>query len=459
MLLRRGPITDFYFSLFFEFYARSKYELHTILYVLFVILLLITDLNNICQGVKISKALLVLESILDLFLQIAISLGIAECHSTYEMFYYSCLSGYEGHNESSSSSSSNNNNNNNNAHTSSSFAQFIPKEELLRHLTNTSDLFQQYIPMSIPSLNSHGPAATLPLSPSDIPSHSTSTSTSTSTSSIPDAFLKESCYLPMSAFLGSIASTCHYIKSLSNIIEADTTDTRVKTTKTLFSIYQSVALVSKEETILQNNVDYSLSLSIFHMKKDPVFYKNHVIASRQTQLKKDYYKNYKSVHQEFPDELESESESESESASVSSSNKSTEVCPIEYEKGSSKLTHSSKINEFSLLNKQKKCIDDSIKPTCNLLGRLLTNLVYPLKSKLERWDFYELDQFKMIVMQHYMKFKLGKFYQKVQISSHEMMRYILFGLRLEILRSLNYFHSTDLCNSKDMSNQLGNECP
>jgi hypothetical protein len=241
------------------------------------------------------------------------------------MFYYSCLSGYEGHNESSSS-------NNNNAHTSSSFAQFILKEELLRHLSNTSDLFQQYIPMPIPSLNSHGPAATLPLSPSDIPSHSTSTSTSTS--SIPDAFLKESCYLPISAFLGSIASTCHYIKSLSNIIEADTTDTRVKTTKTLFSIYQSVALVSKEETILQNNVDYSLSLSIFHMKQDPVFYKNHVIASRQTQLKKDYYKNYKSVHQEFPDELESESESESESSSVSSSNKSTEICPIEYEKGS-----------------------------------------------------------------------------------------------------------------------------
>ena len=374
------------------------------------------------------------------------------------MFYYSCLSGYEVqvHNESNNIYS----NSNSNSHTSS-FSQFMPKEELLLHLTNTSYLFQQY---SIPSLNSHGrPAAPLPLRPSDV--HSPSSPSPSSSSPSSDAFLKESP-LPMSAFLGSIASTCHYVKSLfnTNIFDADTTDTRIKTANTLFSIYKSVALISKEEAILQNNVDYSLSLSIFHMKQDPVFYKNHVIASRQTQLQKDYYKTYKSVHQEFPDDSDEDSESESESDSSidSSSNKTIEAYyyPIEYEKHSSKLTNSSKINEFSLLNQQKKCIDDTIKPTCNLLGSLLTNLIYPLKSKLERWDFYELDQFKMIVMQHYMKFKLGKFYQKVQISSHEMMRYILFGLRLEILRSLNYFHSTDLCNSKDLNNQqLGNDTP
>ena len=107
-----------------------------------------------------------------------------------------------------------------------------------------------------------------------------------------------------------------------------------------------------------------------------------------------------------------------------------------------KFTEASMLHEFSsLLERTTKFNEHSFYPTQNALGHMVSKLDPVLMSKLERWDFYEIDQYKLMATDKEFKFKVNKFQRKIEVSSNDAMRYALFSLRLEALKSLKKMFS------------------
>ena len=179
---------------------------------------------------------------------------------------------------------------------------------------------------------------------------------------------------------------------------------------------------------------------VYQLKQDAVFYRKHFTACRQASLRTEHRSQSRSVYAELSDEDSEDdklSDEEDEDAGFESFliiKKSLKTLLISFVDfvifiENTSTTSSSMLNEFSILFDRTKKFKGSLAPSQNLFGVFASRVIPPLLSKLERWDIYEIDQYKVMSTEKNFKFKLNKFLRKIEVSSHDSMRYSLFRYR------------------------------
>lgn len=229
----------------------------------------------------------------------------------------------------------------------------------------------------------------------------------------------ETLHIPLSSVFGSMSQIATDLRNIIPYLSVSSSKL-LYCFQNLMSMYLEAGAISKEPNFLESIEELAVAHTIYQMQRDPSFYRNHFTGQRKVTMALESRK--RSIYNEDSDE----------DNSMESSN----------DEDDDNFSTCSTLKEFSIIFEANKSKTMSIVAINSLLGNFAKNLSFNLLQKLEKWDYIEIEQFKRISIDKSFKFKLNRFFKKIQSSARSMTRYSLFGLRIDILKAIKCCFST-----------------
>ena len=225
----------------------------------------------------------------------------------------------------------------------------------------------------------------------------------------------DSMYIPLSSVFGSMSQIAIEIKNSAPISTATSSDL-FNCLHSLRVMYIEAGAVEKEQKFLERAEDLAVSIALYQLQRDPSYCRDHFTDQRKASIFSESTK--RSVYNEDSDE-----DFDSEDG-------------ISDEHDDDKMSTCTTIKDFVSNFEANKSIKTSFQPICNLLGSFVNRLPSHLSKRLEKWDFLEVEQFRQLSVEKSLKFKVNKFFRKVQAAARNSIRYSIFGLRNDVLNAI-----------------------